>query len=536
MRIMFRLCLMVIVFGLVSCGEESAPVVEGPTEKVLHYGNGGEPKSVDPNLQSLVLEGNIMYELFEGLVVSAADGSIVPGQAESWTISEDGLQYVFTLRPDLVWSDGHPVTAEDFVFSFQRILDPNTAAELAFSVYALKNAEAVNTGELPVSELGVAALDDRTIEITLGLPQPALLSTLRSVQGLPIPKHIVDKHGKEWIKPENIVSNGAYIYKSWEVGNRLEIEKNPLYREASAVAIERVYFYPTEDSEAALRRVRAGELHLDRNFPMARAKWLRDNMPDYVRTHPYLGSYFYVFNMKKPPLDDLRVRQALNMVVDRDLIVRLLLNDLGYEPAYSLVPPTMYNWQAPELPEWVSWTTEQRQRAAQKLLAAAGYGPENMLDVNISYNTDEGHKRIAVAISKMWQAIGVNATLENFEFRVHTDNVNQGNFEIARRGWIGIAGMPEFFLGMFETNTIPLNSGRWSFPQYDETLSAALAAVSVEERLALFKEADTILQNELPLLPIYFYISRNLVSPKISGWVDNALDGHRISYLDIKEE
>ncbi len=534
MNLIFRLIFSLALVSLVSCGGDTADTADtGSGEKVLHYGNGGEPKTVDPNLQSLVLEGNIMYALFEGLVSPDAAGNTIPGQAESWNVSEDGLKYVFILRRGLIWSDGHPLTAEDFAYSLRRIVDPETAAELAFSAYAIKNAEAVNTGELPLSALGVKAVDDHTLEITLGKPQPALIATLRSVQGLPVPKHVIEKHGKEWIKPENIATNGAYLYKSWEVGNRLEIEKSPHYWAADSVAIDRVFFYPTEDSEAALRRVRAGELHIDRNFPMARAEWLRNNMPKYMRTHPYLGSYFYVFNTKKPPLNDVRVRQALNMLVDRDLIVRLILNDLGYERAYSMVPPTMSDWEAPEPPEWVAWTAEERHERAGQLLAEAGYGLDNPLSVNLSYNTDEGHKRIAIAISKMWQAIGVNATLENFEFRVHTDNVNQGNFEIARRGWIGIEGMPEFFLGMFETNTLPLNSGRWSSQRYDETLALALEALTVHERHALFREADAILQQELPLLPIYFYISRNLVSPNVTGWVDNPVDGHHIRFLDI---
>jgi oligopeptide transport system substrate-binding protein len=333
-----------------------------------------------------------------------------------------------------------------------------------------------------------------------------------------------------------MVSNGPYVFKEWQVGNRLEIERNPRFRDAASVAIDRVFFYPTEDSEAALRRIRAGELHIDRNFPMSRTGWLRENMPDYMHTHPYLGSYFYVVNVQKPPLDDLRVRQALNMMIDRKNIVRLVLNDLGFEPAYSLVPPTLSSWTLPDQPTWASWSMERRAERARKLLSEAGYGADNPLTFNLSYNTDEGHKRIAITVSKSWESIGVRAILENSEFRVHTDNVNQGNFDIARRGWIGNQGMPEFFLGLFESTNIPLNGGRWDHPDFDQKLSDALEIAPVSGRNELFREADTILQEQLPLFPIYYYVSRNLVSPRVTGWVDNPGDDHRIRLMDLTGE
>lgn len=532
------LILIILFLAFVGACGGSNTGVEGavPGEKVLHYGSGSDPKTIDPNKQSLVLEGYIMYSLFEGLVTYDRAGSIIPGQAESWEISEDGLTYIFKLKEGLIWSDGQPVTAEDFAFSMRRLLNPMTAAELAFSLYAIKNAEAIIGGKLQPEELGVTVADARTLVIELDKPQPALLASLASVQGLPVPKHVVEQYGSAWIKAEHIVSNGAYLFRNWQVGNRLEIERNPLFRDTASVAIDRVFFYPTADDEAALRRIRAGELHIQRSFPMAKATWLRENMPEYLHTAPWVGSYFYILNVQRPPLDDVRVRRALNMLIDRDSIVRLILQDLGWEAAYSMVPSTLRGWEIPAAPEWASWSREQRVEAAKALIAEAGFGPENPIELNLSYNTDESHKRIAIAISKMWEAVGIVTTLENFEFRVHTDNVNQGNFDVARRGWIGIDGMPEFFLGMFETQNLSLNSGRWSSAAFDAALSDALNLSDPEARNAQFLKAEKILQDELPLLPIYFYISRNLVSPRVTGWIDNPMDAHRIRWLDLMDE
>ena len=315
---------------------------QAAAESVLHVGNMGEPASLDPHYVSGTWENRIVGDMFLGLTTEGPDGKTVPGAAESWTISPDGLVYTFKLRKHS-WSDGKPVTAEDFVFAMRRILNPETAAEYASLLYTVKNGEAVNTGKAKPEELGVRAVDAGTLEITLEGPTPYFLDQLPHYTAYPVPKHVVEDLGKDWSKQGNIVSNGAYKLQEWVPNDHITLVKNAEFYAADSVSIDKVVLYPQEDRTAVQKRFRAGEIDVATDFASDQIDWLKANMPKETRIAPYLGIYYYPINTRKPPFDDKRVRQALSMAIDRDAIVDKVMKT-GEIAAYSFVPPGTLNY------------------------------------------------------------------------------------------------------------------------------------------------------------------------------------------------
>ena len=502
-------------------------------ERQLRFGNESEPKTLDPNLSTLVPEARVISALFQGLVDMDPAGNFIPGQAESWVISEDGLIYTFTVRQGLQWSDGTPITAHDFVYGLRRVIDPKLAAEFASFYYPIENGAAVGRGELPPEALGVEALSDDVLQVTLERPKPSLIELFSHASSYPAPRHVIERVGqREWLKPEHIVSNGAYVLKSWVVGDRIEIEKNPLFHAADTVEIDRVFYYPTENTEAAFNRFRAGELDVDSSFPLSRVDWLNKNMPQAMRVEPQYGVYFYTVNTTRPPFDDARVRRALAMAIDREVITRTIMRDIGFLPAYSFVPPLLPSYQTPpDGQPWQSISFEGRVELARSLLAELGYGPDNPLAFDLSYNTSEEHRQIAVAVAKMWEAIGVKVTLSNTEFPVHDENMKNGLYDVARRGWVSTFDSPEYFLNILHTNAIPLNAARYSNPQFDRLLDEALRLPRVADRVALMRQAEELMLADMPVIPVFFYANRQLVAPYVTGWVDNPTGRHRIRFL-----
>ncbi|MCB1809505.1 MAG: peptide ABC transporter substrate-binding protein, partial [Candidatus Competibacteraceae bacterium] len=423
-------------------------------QTVLRIGNVGEPKTLDPHFVSGVWENRIVGDLFMGLTTEGPDASTIPGAAESWTVSDDGLVYTFKLRAHN-WSDGTPVSAEDFVYSMRRILLPATAAEYASLLYTIKNAEAVNSGKAAPEELAVKALDEQTLEITLEAPAPFFIDQLTHYTAFPVPRHVVEKYGNDWVKKGNIVSNGPYVLNEWIPNTHVILDKNPEFYDAANVMIDQVYFDPNEDRSAVQKSFRAGELDIAKDFASDQIDWLRENLPQETHIAPYLGIYYYPINTSKAPFNDKRVRQALSMALNREAITDKVLKT-GEVPAYSFVPPGTGNYAAG--PSYVSWKDvpyAERVEQAKALLAEAGFGPDNPLQFTLSYNTSENHKRIAIAASAMWKQIGVQAELFNSEVKVHYDRLKQADFDIARAGWIADYNDPQNFLYLLETRTGP---------------------------------------------------------------------------------
>lgn len=499
----------------------------------LHVGNAGEPDTLDPHHASGTWENRVIGDMFMGLTTEAADGTVIPGAAESWTVSDDGTVYTFTLR-DHTWSDGTPVTTDDFVFALRRILDPETAAEYASILYTIKNAQALNEGTMEGMEnLAVRAVDAKTLEITLENPAPYFIEQLTHFTAFPVPQHKLEELGEDWVKPANIVSNGAYTVVEWVPNTHVKSVKNETFYDADNVAIDTVYFYPAEERNAALKQFRAGELDVQYDFASDQIDWLTENLPDETRISPYLGVYYYSINTRNAPFDNPALRQALSLAIDRKAITEKVLRT-GELPAYSFVPPGTGNYGDPAYVDWMEMPYEERVAKAKELMAEAGFGPDNPLQLQLRYNTSENHKKIAIAIAAMWKQLGIETELFNAEVKVHYNDVQEGDFEVARAGWIADYNDPQNFLYLMDSSTGVLNYAGYANAEYDRLMQEAAATADLDARADLLRQAEAIAMDEQPNIPIYYYVSKNMVGQQVKGWVDNTKDIHRTRFLTVE--
>lgn len=523
--------------GLSACGEQPVSRPPCPDGKIcLTIGNTNDPATLDPHKSTGTWEDRIQSDLFMGLTQSAADGSKIPGMAESWEVTPDGLTWIFHLRK-AVWSDGVPVTAGDFVFSLRRVLDPKTASEYASILFLIQNAEAVNNGKAPLEALGVRAIDDRTLEIKLTHPAPYLPELTGHHVLYPVPEHIVKKYGDSWVQPGKLVGNGPYKLVSWKLGDNVHIVKNPTFWDADKVCVDEVRFYPTTDAISAERRVARGELDVNTDIQSNRIARLRKTMPGYVRTNTYLGVTYLAFNRgpktKVPAFRDVRVRQALTMAIDRDFITKGLLRG-GQEPANTMVPPGVANCKPSPGPYWASWPLEKRQAEARRLLAAAGYGPDHPLKFELKHRNSADPMQFTPALQADWKLVGVEATLAQQEGQISYADYRVRNFEAADAAWVADYNDPTSFLDLQRSNYGPQNYGDYDNPAYDALMAKADNEPDAEKRAVYLQQAETMMLNDAPISPIYFYINKNLVNPKITGWVDNIVDQHRTRWLCVK--
>ena len=502
-------------------------------EVVYHRGNTGDPETLDQHKTSTTYEAHILRDLFEGLTAFNANGETVPGVAKSWTISDDGVVYTFSLRTDAKWSNGDSVTANDFEYSLQRIMNPDTGAKYANVLYPIKNAESVNKGDLPPNQLGVKALDDYTLEITLEAPTPYFLDLLTHQTGLPVHPASVEKYGSDFVKPENSVSNGPYVLAEYIPNSHLKATKNPHFHDAANVQIDTVIFYPTEDRGAALRRFQAGELHSNNDAPTEQVKFMRDNLGNQFRVAPFLGTYYYALNHNDEALSNPDVRQALSMSIDREYLAEEIWGGVMI-PAYSFVPPGIGNYGDPAVVNFVDLPMIDREDKAAEILKDAGYSPDSPVTLKINYNTSENHKNTAVAIADSWKPLGVEVTLENTDVATHYAMLrDKGDFDVARAGWIGDYSDPQNFLFMVESDNDGFNYANYDNPEYDGLMDKAAREVDITKRAAILKQAEEIFLRDLPFIPILFYGSMSMVSDNLKGWEDNLQNVHPTRYMSI---
>lgn len=510
----------------------------------LQLHNGGDPGTLDPHKASGDWENRVIGDYIEGLLTENAKAEAIPGQAESWEISEDGTVYTFKLRDGIQWSDGTPVTAGDFVFAFQRLFDPKTAADYAYLQFPIKNSAAINAGEITdLNELGVKAIDDTTLEITLEAPTPFFLDALTHYTAYPVPKHLVEKLGDEWTKVENIVGNGPYLIKEWLPGSYVRSEKNADYYDAANVKIDEVFYHVLEDQAAALNRYRAGEFDILTDFPADQYQWLQDNLPGEAHVVPFLGVYYYVMNQEEgQPLADIRIREALSTTIVREVIGPDILGT-GELPAYGWVPPGTNNYvDSAYAPDWASTPYEDRVAHAKELMTEAGYGPDKPLTLQLRYNTNDNHQRIAVAIAAMWEPLGVKVELFNAETAVHYDALRAGDFQVGRAGWLLDYSDPSNTLDLLKTGVDQAgtmnwgnNYGRYSNEEFDGLMTQASTELDLAARGELLAQAEKIAMDEFAAIPIYWYVSKDVVSPKISGFEENAKNIFRTRWLSKSE-
>lgn len=487
-------------------------------KQTLVRNNGSEVQSLDPHKIEGVPESNISRDLFEGLIISDVEGKPSPGVAEKWG-NKDFKVWTFHLRKDAKWSDGSPVTAQDFVYSWQRLADPNTASPYAsYLQYGhIVNIDDIVAGKKPVTDLGVKALDDHTFEVTLSEPVPYFYKLLVHSSVSPVPKAVVEKFGDKWTQPANIVSNGAYKLKDWVVNERIVLERNPQYWDNAKTVINQVTYLPISSEVTDVNRYRSGEIDMTyNNMPIELFQKLKKEIPNEVHVDPYLCTYYYEINNQKAPFTDVRVRTALKLALDRDIIVNKVKNQ-GDLPAYSFTPPYTDGAKLVE-PEWFGWTQEKRNEEAKKLLAEAGYTADKPLTFNLLYNTSDLHKKLAIAAASIWKKnLGVNVKLENQEWKTFLDTRHQGNYDVSRAAWCADYNEPTSFLNMVLSDSSN-NTTHYKSPAFDKIIADTLNAQDDAQRSELYAQAEQQLDKDSAIVPVFYYVNARLVKPWVGGY------------------
>ncbi|RDZ26036.1 peptide ABC transporter substrate-binding protein [Lysobacter silvisoli] len=502
--------------------------------RTLERGNGPEPSTLDAHRCQEVACGNVLRDLYEGLVTEDAHGRLIPGMAQRWTLSPDGRTWTFHLRDGLRWSNGEALDAPQIVASFRRAFAPATAAPFGELFDALLNAQAVQAGKLPLTALGVSAPDARTVVFRLqrSASLPALLTLPIA---FPVYLPAVQRYGAQHTRPGRLVSNGAYRLAAWTPQANLLVEKNPRFHDASGVAIAQVRFHVTEDAAAELQRYAAGDLDLTEVVPPQPLTALRARFGTQLRLSPYLGAFWLGMNLEREPLRDTpQLRRALALAIDRDLLARHVTG-LGETPAYGIVPPGIEGY-TPAATPWSKATQAQREAQARALYRAAGYSSERPLVIELRYNTSTPHRRLALAVAAMWrQTLGVQVRLRNEEWKVFVQNRRQRAItQVFRGGWIGDVPDARNFLAAFGSDG-PLNWTGYDDAGFRQRLARADAAATEAARNAWLHAAETRLLNADAVIPLYYYTSKHLVSDELRGYEANALDRHASRWLSFGE-
>jgi len=515
MKLKRILWLSVLSIGLAACGIDDA----GKNDSVLRRGLATDPETLDGHKARSIQAADVLRDLGEGLVSYSASGELTAGTAKSWSVSDDGLNYTFTLRPDARWSNGDSVTAEHFVISFARLIDPATAAFYAQLL-----------GDLA----GFEAIDERTLEMTLHRPTPYLLSLLTHPATFPMHPGMLAEHGDSFARPGKLISNGAYVLTEWIPGSELTLKRNEHYWNNAATSIDEVRHHVITQEMTELARYRAGEIDITASVPPDSFEQVQTELGDQLHIAPYLGVYYYGYNLTKPPFkDNPELRQALSMAIDRDLLVEKVTGR-GETAAYSWVPPGVNNYE-PTVLSYAPLSQLERNKLAQGLYKAAGYSDENPLQLELRYNTSDTQQRVALAIQSMWRdVLGVETTLINEEFQVLLANMRDREVTQAfRSSWLGDYNDAHTFLSVMQSDNAA-NMPAYSSEEYDSLMRRAAEQVDLGRRRLYLEEAERVMLADHPIIPIYFYVSKHLVSPRVGGWGDNVLDYHYSQHLTLK--
>jgi oligopeptide transport system substrate-binding protein len=532
--------LSITLIFLIGCSENISPVDAGLEQQIYHHGNGSEPQGIDPHIVTGVPEHHILISLCEGLTIpnpnpSGSDGYI-PGTAESWSISDDGKEYIFKLNKNAKWSNGDPVTADDFVWSWKRILTASLGSQYPDMLYYLVGAYEYHNGQIDnFDEVGVKALDTHTLKVNLKNPTPFFIGLLSHYSTWPVHKETVLKHGDiddrngEWTRPGNFVCNGPFQLKTWELNNKIVVEKNPHYYDASIVRLNEIHYYPVSNVMTEDRMFRAGQLHLTSSMPTQKCPiYIEEKNPN-LKIDPYMGTYFYRINTENETLSDVRVRKALAYSIDRQLLVDKV-TQCGQIPAYSFTPPGSNGYQP-------STEISYDPVLAKKLLAEAGYSSDNPFPkLEILFNTNEGHRKVALAIQQMWQnELGIEVELVNQDWKVYLSREMVGDFQISRAGWIGDYEDPNTFLDLMRPNRGNNKTG-WENVKFDELVEEANTINDQEKRYELLNEAEKILIDNMPIIPLYTYVRVYQLSPDVKGFNPHILDHHHPKFIYLERD
>jgi oligopeptide transport system substrate-binding protein len=525
--------ILMLFISLTGCGSGESNISLGNRTGILYWGNGTEPASLDPHIATGVPEHHIMSSVMEGLVLKDRKSlEPRPGVAESWTISDDGRVYTFKLRNDARWSNGDPHIANDYVWSWWRALQPALGNQYAYMLFPIKNAKRYYDRETEdFGDVGVKALDERTLQVTLSNPTPYFLQLLDHYSLFPVHQATIEKFGNadqrgtRWSYEGNLVSNGPFKLDEWKINRHITVTRNLHYWDNDNVALNGIVFKPVENTVTEERMFRAGQLHVTSNVPADKISTYRKSNSTELKIAPYLGTYFYRLNIKTPQLQDRRVRRALGMAIDREKLVENITKG-GQIPAYTMTPPGTMGY-------YPTSTLAFDPEGAKNLLSEAGYpNGEGFPAIEILYNTNEGHRKIAVALQEMWKDyLNIDIKLLNQEWKVYLATESAGDYQISRGGWIGDYVDPNNFLDMFLCGGGNNRTG-WCNEEYDRLiLEVAPSQSSHEERLAVFQQAETMLLDDMPIIPVYTYTSVKLVDSSVENLDGNIMN--QAMYKDI---
>jgi oligopeptide transport system substrate-binding protein len=513
---------------LAACGGGA----NGDDVPTLRRGISAKVQTLDPHKSSAQWENIIIGDMLIGLTTDDADGEPVPGMATSWDVDETGTVWTFQLG-DYVWSDGVPVTANDFVYAFRRLQKPEIASQYASMLWLVKNGQKVNEGELPPEQLGVRAIDDKTLEITLEHPAPYLPGLLTHYTTFPVPAHVVEQYGEAWIQPENIQVNGPYKLVYWRSGDQLVADKNPTGFGAAEACFDRVAYFEIENEAAYENKIAAGELDINNVFSGPRKAEIEAKFPGWVRTYPGLLTTYWSFNQTKPPFDDLRVRKALSLALDREFMVRNVLTP-GFEPAYAFVPPGIANYEV-ERPQvsFKDMPRAERLAEAKRLLEEAGFGPSKPLKFQFIHRSTGDNPKVAPVAQQNWAEIApwVQPEIVRQETSSLYARLRQTDFEVGDGAWLADYNDPNNYLFLLDSNTGQQNYGKYSNPEYDALLAQSNFELDLQKRAELMAQAEKMMLEDFPITPMWVQVTQNLVDPTLTGWVDNAKDNHRSRFL-----
>ncbi|MFK0684626.1 peptide ABC transporter substrate-binding protein [Ochrobactrum sp. BD67] len=505
-------------------------------ETVLNRDSGNDPSTLDQHHTMTVYEAALLNDLYEGLVTEDAKGGLTPGVAQSWDISPDGLTYTFHLRGNAKWSNGDPVTAGDFEYSLHRVMDPKTAAGYANVLYAIKNAREINTGKLPLDQLGVEALDDHTLKITLASPTPYFLSLMTHQTTLPLNRKAVEKYGEKFTWAGNMVSNGAYTLESFTPNAKIVMKKNPYFWNAKTVKIDVVNWVPFEEPASCMRRFEAGEMDICGTVPAEQMDYIKSSLGRNLRVAPYFGTYYLA--VKGEPdskLRDPRVREAISMAIDRKFLAEKIRRGMML-PGNSLVPPGTENYvaNAPML-DYKDQDMLDREDRARELLKEAGVTPGS-LSVKLRYATSVNNKNSMIAVADMLKNIGIEAVQDEVESTTYFNYLHEkGMYDFAYQAWIGDYNDAYSFLSLFTTGNY-FNTSDWSNKDFDALVRKSETMTDAKARAETLAQAERILLKEVPIIPVLYPSSQALVSERVEGYTDNLMNAHATRWLSLKDK
>ena len=522
-----RLAVILAALATLACSPAGSP----PGTVVLNRGNGPDIKSLDPAFIEGTWEAWVVGDMLTGLTTEGPNGEPIPGAATHWETSPDGLTWTFHLREE-VWSDGVPVTAADFVTAWQREMDPKTAAVYSYILWPIKNAKAISEGKLPPSALGVKAIDGRTLVVTLEHPTPYLPELMDHQAAYPIPRHKYLVLGNKWARAKNFVGNGPYLVKEWIPLDHVTLVKNPRFYDAKNVQIDIENYYVTNDTEAALKRYRAGELDTVYTYPALEIDLMRRHIPGQIETVPYLNTDYLAINLAKPMFKDIRLREVLNLAYNREKLVNDIRR-LGEPPAYSIVPPGIANYPHTAAMAIRSMPYDARIERARSLMRAMGYGPGHRLKIDYLCSTNPDTVRNAAALQGMLAKVWIDLNIVAEERQVQIVDLQQRNFELGSSSWVADFNDAVNFLNLLKTGTGQNYSG-YSNPKFDALLEAADHEIDLKKRGALLARAEQIALDDYVWVPVYFGVTQDLVKPYVKGWIANAKDFNRTRWLRIE--